>query len=163
MDEHILATVVHETGFALTATHDVQAVRNSYWEVVWGPTTSTARFIHTWCDRCSSGVVLRAGGLQPDRVTHSCIRGEGKEDATELPYGTGLASGYGVQSYWEVSDRGDKGGAQASEGGELRIPVRDVPEEVPELRVRELRDRGFISRSGTRALEVLQYVFRFGV
>src|SRR5215469_11997853 len=163
MDEHLSLTVVHETGFQISSAYHVQAVRNSDWQIVWGPAAGTEGLIYTWCDRCSGGVVLRTGGLQPDRVTHRCPRSEGTAYAEELPYGAGLAHGYSVLSFWEIREPGDEGGEEASEGGELRLPVRDVPEEVPELRVRELRDRGFIGRSGARAKQVLQHVFRFGV
>src|SRR5438105_10911885 len=146
MDEHLLVTMVSEVGYKKSPSHYLQVVRHSDWTIVWRPAAGTEGFVYTYCDRCSSGLVVRPGGLLPDRVTHSCPCLEGPEDEARLLDGGGPASGDGCIAYWEVAEGRDEGGEEASEGSELRLPVRDVREEVPGLRLRELWRRCFPPR-----------------
>src|SRR5262252_1771467 len=127
MDEHVLVTVVSEAGQQISPTYDVQVVRNSNWKIIWRPAAGAERHIHTWCYRCSFGVVVCPSGLLPDRVTHRCPLREGEEDATRLPHGGGPPSGNGGLANWETWVISDEGGEEEGQGGELWVPVRDVP------------------------------------
>src|SRR5262245_9526970 len=126
MDEHVLVTMVSEVGQEFSPTYDLQVVRNSNWKIIWRSSTGTERHIHTWCYRCSFGVVVCPSGLLPDRVTHRCPLREGEEDATRLPYRTGSPSSDGEVSDWENWVIRDEGGEEESEGSKLWLPVRDV-------------------------------------
>src|SRR5690349_10371705 len=107
MATDLLVTVVDETGYSKSAAHYLQAVRHSDWTIVWRPAAGTERLLHTWCDRCSSGLVIRPSGLLADRVTHRCPRVGREENATRLPSGGGSSpfdSDVANGETWEIRD-----------------------------------------------------------
>src|SRR3954454_11991249 len=102
MDEHVLTSVVNEVGRKVSAAYDLQTVRDSNWTIIWGHAAGAPEYLHTFCDRCSFGVVFRTSGLLADRVTHSCPLLPGGEDATRLPNWRGPSPQNGGEVDWQV-------------------------------------------------------------
>ena len=126
MAEDLLVTLVYEVGYAVKAPHNIQAVRDSNWEIVWRPATGTERFIHTWCHRCSTGVAIRPSGLLADRVAHRCPLLGGEKTEASIPSGRGSSSSDGGDIDWEVWVFGDEGGEEEGEVRKLRLPIWHV-------------------------------------
>ena len=117
MDEDIPRTVVVTSRQEKQTPHILQVVRNGDWTIEWRPATSPQGPLHTFCSRCSTGVVVHSSRFQPDRVTHSCPHSGRAPHEAELSHGVGPPSSDGDTAYWQAFVGDNLGGEEEGEGG----------------------------------------------
>src|SRR5262245_17784869 len=142
MDAHLPPAVVIEARLTVSTAHVLQAVRYGNWEVVWRHAAGTKGLLHSKCDWCPERLAIHSSGLLASRVTHRCPHRPREAHVAELCVRRGSAFADRDESYWLIRGGGDEGRTQAGKERELRLPLWDVPEEVPGLRFRELQSEG---------------------